>query len=99
MFDIKTANKRYFEIQINDLVLEVEPPKVKTLKKMLALSKRTDDEAMSELAEVVRMILGKNKGSKPVTIEVVDDLDIDELNEIITKYFEWIASVKKDPNL
>ena len=99
MFDINTVNKRYFEIRINGQLFEVEPPKVKTLKKIVSLSTGTDADALDGLTECVRIILNKNKDKKNVSIELVDELDLDQLNEIITKYFEWIAGVKKDPNL
>ncbi|HAO61549.1 MAG TPA: hypothetical protein DCQ90_06435 [Erysipelotrichaceae bacterium] len=101
MFDINSMNKRYFEVRINGRLFEVEPPKVKTLKKIVALQNNegAESEALNELSEAVRVILSKNKEKKHVSIEVIDDLDIDQMNEIITNYFEWISGVKKDPNL
>lgn len=99
MFDISTVNKRYFEIRINGKLLEVEPPKVKTLKKIVSLSKVSGEEALSELAEAVRLILNKNKDRTTVLIDLVDELDLDQMNEIILKYFEWLDTSKNSPNL
>ena len=98
MFDISTVNKRYFEIKLNDIRLEVEPPKVKTLKKILALSKARNEDAMDELAEAVRILLSKHKSGYKVPEELVDGLDLDQLNSILTAYFEWLAQEKNSPN-
>ena len=98
MFDVTTVSKRYFDIKLNDTRLEVEPPKVKTLKKILALSKVRNEDAMDELAEAVRILLSKNKSGYKVPDELVDGLDLDQLNAILTAYFEWLAQEKKDPN-
>lgn len=99
MFDIKDMKKRYFEVNINGQLFEVEPPKVKTLKKIVALQKRAEAEALDDLVEAVRTILAKNKDGKPVSSELIEELDLDQLNGILTQYFEWMAGVKKDPNL
>ena len=99
MFDISTICKRYFEVRINDQLFEVEPPKVKTLKKIVSLSKLDENQALDELSEAVRRILSKNKEKKPVSIELVDELDLDQLHEVIVKYFEWLDNSKNSPNL
>lgn len=98
MFDISTVSKRYFEIKIDGLELKVEPPKLKALKKITALSKVKNEEAMDELAEAVHMILSKNKSEYKVPQELIDELDIDQMNEILTEFFKWLAKSKNDPN-
>lgn len=98
MFDISTVNKRYFVIKINDITLEVEPPKIKMLKKITALSKSRNEDAMDDLAEAVRMILSKNKTGYKVPEEIIDELDFDQLNEILTAYFEWLSKEKNSKN-
>ena len=98
MFDINTISKRYFGIKIGDLTLDVEPPKLKALKKITALSKSRDEDAMDDLSAAVGMILSKNKADHNVPTEVIDELDLDQMNMILTKYFEWLAGEKKSPN-
>ncbi|MCT8978309.1 hypothetical protein N4T77_17105 [Clostridium sp. CX1] len=98
MFDISTVSKRYFNIKIGDLALEVEPPKLKTLKKVTALTKSKNEEAVDDLAEAVRMILSKNKNGYEVPEELIDELDLDQMNEILTSYFGWLAKSKNSPN-
>lgn len=98
MFDINTVNKRYFDIRIDNKELNIEPPKVKTLKKITSLSKVRNEEAMDDLAEAVKKILSKNKQGYEVPQETIDELDFDQMNEILTAYFEWLAKSKNSPN-
>lgn len=98
MYDISAINKRYFDIKIGDLTLEVEPPKIKTLKKIMSLSKSRSAEDMNDLAEAVGMILNKNKSGYVVASEVIDELDLDQLSEILTAYFEWLSKEKSSKN-
>ena len=98
MFDINTINKRYFTIKIADLTLEVEPPKVKVLKKITALAKEKEEDQMEDLAEAIRIILSKNKDGYKVSEEIIDELDFDQMNEILTEFFRWLANSKNSPN-
>lgn len=107
MFDISTINKRYFDIkltatdendQVHSVRLEVGPPKIKALKKLIAVSKVEDENAMDELAEAIQKMLSKNKSGYKVPMEYIDALDLDELKGILKAYFEWLAEAKNDPN-
>lgn len=98
MFDLSSVNKRYFEIKINNLTLEVEPPKVKVLKKIVALTKSKGEEIMDNYAKAVEMILNKNRSGYQVSEEVIDELDFDQLNHIVTAYFEWLGEQKNSKN-
>lgn len=98
MFDINSVSKRYFNIKIGDLTLDVEPPKIKVLKKITSLSKTKNEDAMEDLAEAVRMILSKNRTEYKVPEEIIDELDFDQLSEILTEYFAWMAKNKNSPN-
>lgn len=98
MFDIKTINIRYFNIKIDGLILDVEPPKIKVLKKITALSKGKKEDAIDDLAEAVAIILSKNKTGIKISDEIIDELDLDQLNEILTAYFEWLSKSKNSPN-
>lgn len=98
MLDISTINRRYFSIKINDLTLEVEPPKLKVLRKIVDLSKNRGDNAIEELSEAVKMLLSKNKAGYKVSDDIIGDLDLDQLIEILNEYFKWIAEVRSSPN-
>jgi uncharacterized protein YqgV (UPF0045/DUF77 family) len=98
MFDITTVNKRYFEIKIDTLTLEVEPPKVKVLKQIVALSKSKNEEKMDNYVQAVIKILNKNKSNYKVPEELIDELDFDQLNQIVTSYFEWLGEQRNSKN-
>lgn len=107
MFDISTISKRYFDIKLtvtndNDEVhfvqLEVEPPKMKTLKKLLEIGKANNAEAINELNSTVRELLNKNKSGFNVPMEYIESLDFEQIQEILTAYFDWLSKTKNDPN-
>jgi len=115
MFDFNTVSKRYFGIKLSYIdeeekvhtaQLEVEPPKIKVLKKITALSKarKVDGEdaenqdVMAELSEAVRNLLSKNKGEYKVPMDYIDDLNFDQMQGILTAYFEWLSKEKNSPN-
>lgn len=98
MFDVNTISKRYFQIKIKNITLDVEPPKIKALEKIMSLSKAKDNETIGDLKEAVKMILDKNKTKYKVPNEIIDELDIDQLYEILTAYFNWLTKTKNNPN-
>jgi hypothetical protein len=98
MFDLSAVNRRYFSIKLNDLELEVEPPKLKALKKITSLSKARDEDAITDLAQAVGMILSKNKKKYIVSDEIIDELDLDQMSDILTAYFEWLGKEKTSKN-
>jgi len=99
MLDLNTINKRHFDIKLNELTLQVEPPKMKTLKKVLALTKTKSEETMDELAEAIRLILSKNSKGHQVSTEIIDELDYDQMLMIIEEFFKWMHEARKtDPN-
>ena len=54
---------------------------------------------MPELTEAVRKLLCNNKAGYNVPAEYVEAMDMDQLMEIITAYFDWLAEAKKSsPN-
>jgi len=106
MFDLNTVNMRYFGIKLTvmveetkkELVLEVEPPKLKALKRITTLSKSRKEEMLDDLTEAVGIILSKNKDHKKVTEEFMGELDFDQLLAILDAYFEWLGKEKNSPN-
>lgn len=113
MFDMRNLTPRYFEVRLpNGLRLEVEPPKLKVLKHIMAVSKIDTAEIKAEgeeqtagegvfesLAEGVAMALSKNKQKKEITTEfVVDVLNLDQIQALLTEYFNWVAEIKNSKN-
>ncbi len=98
MFDIDTISKRYFRIKINNIEIDVEPPKLKALKQITSLAKAKNEDAVDDLVEAVRIMLNKNKTGYQVQDDLIDELDFDQLLEILTAYFKWIGEVRNSPN-
>lgn len=107
MFDVSTVSKRYFGVkltatdendQVHRIELEIEPPKVKTIKKLMAVSKSAQEDQMDELAEAVRKMLSKNKSDYEVPMEYIDNFSYDELQGILEAYFNWLNKEKSSPN-
>jgi len=98
MFDMNTISKRYFTIKINDIELEVEAPKLKTLKKITSLSKSKNEDSIKDLSEAIQMILSKNKKGYKISDEVVDELDFDQMQQILMAYFEWLSKEQNSKN-
>ena len=96
MFDLNSVITRFFTLNINNTQLEVEPPRVKTLKKLIAVQKTNDYDAF---IEIMSEILSKNRQKKKITVEMLDGVDVDVLNEISVQYFTWLSEVKNNPNL
>lgn len=95
MFDFSNVITRYFTITINGTGLEVEVPRVKTLKKLISVQKTQDYDAF---IDVMSEILSKNRQQKSITVEMLDGTDVDVLNTLTTEYFAWLKEVKNHPN-
>lgn len=108
MFDINGVNKRYFDVTLystNDngeieksISLKVEPPKLKVLKKIIRLQKVKNETVIEDLTDSIRLILNKNKEKIRVDEEYIDDLDMDQMNKLLTAYFDWLNETKNSPN-
>lgn len=108
MFDISGVNKRYFEVTLyetteegeikSSIKVEVEPPKLKVLKKITRLSKSEEENTIEELTDSIRLILNKNKARVKVPEAFIEDLDMDQMDMLMTKYFDWLNNAKNSPN-
>ena len=99
MLDISTIKRRYFDIRIGDVILNIEPPQKKIYNKIVELTKSKDVETVADnLYLVAELILNKNKTGYVVPKEEVEKLDTDQINEIITQYFKWLSESKQLPN-
>ena len=114
MFDLSSVNRRYWEIKLKietdlivdgvvtkvekETVLEIEPPTKKMLNKIVKLRKVKEEDTMDGLYEAVGMILNKNKTGKKISDEMIEKFNFDEINTIITKFFEWLGETQNSPN-
>ena len=101
MFDISSVATRYFPVHLvlpdgKTVDLDVEPPKVKQLNKLLKISKADQSDMIDELQTSVSGLLNKNKQRFKVPMEYVESLDIDQLSAILQAYFEWLNSERKN---
>lgn len=103
MFDMKSLTTRYFEVRLqNGLKLDVEPPKIKALKKILTLT-RVDGEfneaTLSDLVEGVSLVLSKNKQSKTITVEfITNEFDLAAMQSLLVEYFKWVGEIQNSKN-
>ena len=98
IFDLNFINKRYFEMKIGETIIEIEPPTKKMLSKITSLRSIKEEEATNGLYEAVAMILNKNKSNITISPDVIDELNLDQINSIITTYFTWLSKEKNSPN-
>lgn len=108
MFDIRSVNKRYFEVkltetddvgeEISNIIVEAEPPKLKVLKRITSISQSAGKNAIDELTEAIKMILNKNKAKSKVPDKYIEELDSDQMQELLTEYFKWLNNNKNSPN-
>lgn len=107
MFDVSQISKRYFDIclavekedgETDRIELQVEPPTVKQLRKLMSVADSNNTSAMDDLEDAVRSILSKNKTGYIVPDAYVDGLDFDQLTGILTAYLSWVGEEKKVKN-
>lgn len=101
MFSFKNVPARFFELEApdNGQLLHLEPPKLKTLNKLTAISK--DAEATpEEMAEIVAKIISKSKEGREIDAETVMEwLDSDQLAKFAEAFLGWLNNTKEaDPN-
>lgn len=105
MYDMNTLVKRYFTITLEDgRKLELEPPKLKVLKKISQLSKLNNDnelttEDIESLSSAISLSLSKNKSNVKITSDEVEEMfDIDGMYDFLTKYFSWVSEIQNSKN-
>ena len=101
MFDISSVSTRYFPVHLilpdeKIVDLDVEPPKLKQLNKLLKISKADQADMIDELQAAVAGLLNKNKQGFKVPTEYVESLDIDQMTAILKAYFEWLNAERKN---
>lgn len=104
MFDMQSVNTRYFNLKFpNGMQLQVEPPKLKVLKKILDIAKVDENdmgqEGLDSLIEALSMALSKNKQNRVITPDFIEDqMDVDQVMSLMQAYFLWVEEIKTSKN-
>ena len=105
MYDMTNLITRYFKIKLKDgKELELEPPKLKVLRKISKLSKSINNDELSEddianLSEANSLSLSKNKQGRNISVEYVEDnFDIDEMYDFLINYYNWVGEIQNSKN-
>lgn len=104
MYDMTKLKTRYFDIKLkNGRILNIEPPKMKVLKKISVLSEIKEEDLtgsdITNLLEAVSLALSKNKQGVKISAEKVEEeYDIFELVEFLTAYFNWVNQIQESKN-
>ncbi len=105
MYDMTKLKKRYFDMKLKSgKIINIEPPKLKILKKISTLSSIKDNENLSEvdianLSEAVALAFNKNKQGFKITAEKVEeDYDMLEIVDFLNNYFDWVNQIQDSKN-
>lgn len=100
MYDMTQIKRRYFIIKlINGKVLNVEPPKMKVLKKITSLSDVEDKNNVNQvdienLISALSLALSKNKENYKISDEWIEEnVNFDDTQELLKQYFEWVGEI------
>lgn len=103
MYDMTQFVPRYFKTKLkNGKIIEVEPPKLKVLKKILKLSgvkNEMTEKDFENITLATSMALSKNKQNYNVSTEWLEDNhNIDELQDLLINYFDWVNEINSSKN-
>jgi len=103
MYDMTQFVPRYFKTKLkNGKIIEVEPPKLKILKKILKLSgvkNEMTEKDFENITLATSMALSKNKQNYNVSTDWLEDNhNIDELQDLLINYFDWVNEINNSKN-
>lgn len=85
--------KSKLELNINGDIIHMLPPKMRVLRKMKQ-SHETANEA--EILETIAEALSNNIENKEITVDVFDELDIEDFKSLMTDFNTFIADIQKN---
>lgn len=102
MFDLQGVNKRYFGVTLHledesKIEINVEPPKLKVLKRLTSLAKAKEEDVIENLEGAITDLLNKNKEKIKVD-KYVEEFSIDEMQQLLTAFFKWLNQEKNSKN-
>lgn len=104
MLDLSVINKRYFEITLHNsgdgsiVKLEIEPPKVKTLKKLLEVTKLPEEKMVDGLVEGVLLILNKNRSGTAISKDLVEEMELNQMMVLVQTFMNWLNETQNSKN-
>ena len=89
MYKLRGAITRFFEVELpNGRTVNVEPPKLKTLKHIADMD---DNTTMEEQVALVARIISKNReGIKVTADDVLEWMDTDQYQEFLVAFLAWL---------
>lgn len=97
MLDLSIYKSRYYPVKLDEnIIINIEPPKRKQLKKVMSLTKGINEQNISEtdvdnLYEAAGIALSKNKENRPFTSEDIEEyLDLSALVAFFEGYYSWV---------
>lgn len=97
MLDLSVYKTRYYQVKLDEnVVVNIEPPKRKQLKKILSLTKSVNDANFTEddidsLYEAAQIALSKNKENRTFTADDIENyLDLSALVAFFDGYYNWV---------
>ncbi len=99
---ILANNAHKFGVTIKGKVINLLPPKLKHLRKIVEASKSLesdDGDDISVTSETASIILSRNEKDIEYTSEWVEsNLDIVDLKTLFRDYTSWVKSIQNSPN-
>ena len=110
MFDVSQVGRRYFAVRLaatdeegktRTIDLDVLPPTVKMLHQLAEVASATDGSTdmvvIEELRDTMSRVLSHNRTGLKAD-EYVDAMDLDQLQAVLTAYFEWVGQERSAKN-
>lgn len=98
MLDLSVYKSRYYPVNIDGrTIVNIEPPKRKQLKKIIALTKGMNDKNLSEedidnLYEAIEIAISKNKEGRIFSAdEVEENFNLNALFAFFDGYYKWVV--------
>lgn len=98
MLDLTIYKSRYYDIKLDEnVVVNIEPPKRKQLKKILSLTKSVKNNNLTEedidsLYEAAEIAISKNKEGRKFTAEQIEEyLPLDAIIAFFDGYYNWVT--------
>jgi len=85
--------KSKLELNLNGDIIHMLPPKMRVLKK-IRISHETANE--TEILEAIAEALSNNTENKEITVDTIDELNIEDFKDLMTDFNTFIADIQKN---
>lgn len=78
-----------------EISVSVFPPKMAVMQALQKIDDQSPD-ALDDMASAIAKLLSRNKEGRKFTAEEVSDLlDVFDINDFLTDYYNWVGELKK----